>query len=327
LFLGIREKLIDCVSPSLRNAIAVGIGLFIALIGFEWAGIVVANPGTFVSLGRLTSAPVSVSLFGLVLMVVLLALRVRGFILWGILATTVLGLLVGIIQFQGLVSAPPSIAPTFLKLDIAGALQVKLISVIFVLFFLDIFDSLGTIVGISEQAGFMKQGKLPRAKGALLADAVGSVEGTLLGTPTITSYIESASGVAAGGRTGLAAVVTGLLFLVALVFYPLVKMVGGGYQVPGGITLQPIIAPALIIVGSMMLRNVRKIDWDDVTESLPSFFTIVAMPFAFSITEGIAFGFISYALLKLITGKGRQVHPFLYLFAFLFVLRYIFAVK
>jgi AGZA family xanthine/uracil permease-like MFS transporter len=324
LFFGLREKLIDCVPHSLKNAIAVGIGLLIALIGFEWSGIVVANPGTLIGLGNLNHPAVGLSIFGLGLTAMLISLRVKGAILWGMLISTLAGIFLGLVKFQGLVSLPPSIKPTFFKLDILGALNFNMLTVIFILFFLDIFDSVGTIIGISEQAGFIKEGKLPRAKGALLSDAIGTVEGTLLGTSTITSFIESATGVAVGGRTGLANIVTGILFLVALIFYPLVKMIGGGYRLAEGIILYPIIAPALIIVGSIMLANVRKIVWDDPTEAIPAFLTLVAMPFTFSITEGIAFGFISYALLKLITGRAKDVHWLIYTFAILFILRYIF---
>ena len=182
---------------------------------------------------------------------------------------------------------------------------------------------MGTLIGVSEQAGFVKDGKLPRARQALLSDAVGTVTGTIMGTSTVTSYIESSTGVASGARTGLANVTTGILFLVALLFYPLVRMIGGGYAVEGGV-LYPVTAPALIIVGTLMMSGVTKIDWRDFTEAIPAFLTIVIMPYAYSITEGIAVGFIFYTLLKLVTGKIREVHPILIIFTVLFVLRYIF---
>lgn len=322
-----REKIINAVPASLKHAIAVGIGLLIALIGLEWSGIVVAQQGTFIGLGDLKSAPCILAIFGTLFIAALLVKRIKGAVLLGILATAILGLMMGVVRYQGLVSRPPSILPTFMKLDIAGIFTkgINILSVIFVLFFLDLFDTVGTLIGVGEQAGFIdKQGKLPRAKQALLCDAMGTVSGTMLGTSTVTSYIESAVGIASGGRTGLSNIFTALLFLLALVFYPLAKMIGGGYQGPGGVLLYPVIAPALIIVGSMMLANVTKINWQDYTESIPSFITLLIMPVTFSITEGIAFGFISYSLLKLISGKRKDVHWVIYVFSGLFVLRYIF---
>ena len=323
-FFGFREKLIDGIPASLKEAIAVGIGLFIAMIGFQWSGIVVAAPSTLVGLGSLHSAPVLISLLGLVVTVILVAARVRGALLWGILATAVAGIPLGVVKYHGILGPAPSMAPTFLKLDIPGAFNLGLVSVVFVFFFLALFDSVGTLIGVSNQAGLLVNGKLPRAKEALSADAFGSVSGALLGTSTVTAYVESAAGVAEGGRTGLANMVTGLMMLSALYLYPLSRMVGDGFQLPNGSQIYPVVAPALIVVGSMMLRNVSKIRWEDATEAIPAFLAMVIMPFAFSITEGIAFGFISYSLLKLVTGRGREVHGLVYLFAVLFVIRYIF---
>lgn len=323
-FFGFREKLIDCIPDSLKEAIAVGIGLFVAMIGFQWSGIVVGAAGSLVSLGSLHSAPVLLSLFGLLLTVVLVAARVRGALLWGILATALAGLPLGVVRYHGIAGPIPSLSPTFLKLDVVGAFDLGLVSVVFVFFFLALFDSVGTLVGVSNQAGLMRDGKLPRAREALTADAFGSVAGAMAGTSTVTAYVESAAGVAEGGRTGLANMVTGILMLAGLFLYPLSRMIGDGYQMPGGLKIYPVVAPALIVVGSMMLRNVRRIRWDDATESIPAFLTMVLMPFAFSITEGIAFGFISYALLKLVSGRGREVHGLVYAFAALFVVRYIF---
>ncbi len=323
-FFGFREKLIDGIPACLKEGIAVGIGLFIAMIGFQWSGMVVASPGTLVSLGSMHSAPVLLSLFGLLLTVILVSARVRGALLWGILTTAIAGIPFGVVQFHKMVGPVPSLMPTLLKLDILGAFNLGLVSVIFVFFFLALFDSVGTLIGVSSQAGLLVNGKLPRAREALAADAFGSVSGALLGTSTVTAYVESAAGVAEGGRTGFANVITGLLMLSALFLYPLSRMVGDGFQLPDGTRIYPVVAPALIVVGSMMLRNVRRIQWDDATEAIPAFLTIVLMPFAFSITEGIAFGFISYSLLKLITGKGREVHGLVHTFAALFVVRYIF---
>jgi len=323
-FFGFREKLIDGIPDSLKEAIAVGIGLFVAMIGFQWSGIIVGSPGTLVSLGSLHSAPVLLALFGLLLTVVLASLRIRGALLWGILATALAGLPLGVVQYHGILGRVPSLMPTLLKLDIPGAFDLGLVSVVFVFFFLALFDSVGTLIGVSSQAGLLVNGKLPRAKQALAADAFGSVSGALLGTSTVTAYVESAAGVSEGGRTGLANMVTGLLMLASLFLYPLSRMAGDGMKLPNGFQIYPVVAPALIVVGSMMLRNVRRIRWDDSTEAIPAFLTMVVMPFAFSITEGIAFGFISYALLKLVARRGREVHGLVYLFAVLFILRYIF---
>ena len=323
-FVGLREKVMTILPVSLRNAIPAGIGLLIALVGLEWAGLIVDHPATYVTLGNLKSPPALLSLFGVVVIAILFALQVRGAILIGILASTIVGLITGMIKFQGIVSAPPDITPTFLKLQIPNILvDPKMISVIFIFIFLDLFDTVGTLVGVGEQGGFMVDGKLPKARQALLSDAVATSAGALLGTSTVTSYIESASGISAGGRTGLTSIVTAVLMLLALFFNPLIKMVGAGYPIGENTFLYPIVAPALIIVGSLMLKNVISINWDDVTESIPAFLTLLLMPLTISITEGIAFGFISYALLKLVTRQGRQVHWLIYLFAVLFVARYI----
>jgi AGZA family xanthine/uracil permease-like MFS transporter len=220
-----------------------------------------------------------------------------------------------------------------LQLDVWAALKQNLIAVIFIFFFLDLFDTVGSLIGIAKQADLMKDGKLPRAGRALLADAIGTVGSALVGNTTMVSYIESASGVAVGGRTGLAALVTAGLFLVAMFFSPIVQMISGGFavhdfitvegqQVARTFTLYPVTSPALIVVGSLMIRSVRDIEWDDFTEAFPAFLTVVVMPLTFSITDGIAFGFISYALLKLVTGRAREAHWLIYLFAALFIARY-----
>lgn len=320
-----RARLVEAIPRSLKSAIAVGIGLLIALLGLEWSGIIVGNPNTLVTLGDLHAAPVLLSLFGLLLISTLSALRVRGAILIGIIAVAFGCWLLNLVEFDGIVGMPEIKESTFLKLDVLGAIgkrgPIDFLSILFVFFFLDLFDTVGTLVGISERAGLLVDGKLPRAERALLSDAVGTVVGTTLGTSTITSYIESASGVAAGGRTGLANVVTAALFLLAIFFYPLARMVGGRVEY-NGLALYPAIAPPLIIVGSMMMTSVKSIDWEDYTESVPAFLTLIVMPLTFSITEGIAFGFISYAALKLLTGRGREVNAFVYVFAALFVLRY-----
>lgn len=322
--LGFRERLIVAIPRSLKHAIAVGIGLLIAMVGLQWTGLIVDSPGTLVALGSLSELPVAVAIFGFIVTATLTVRGVRGAILTGILAASGAAWILGLTTFEGIVSAPPSIIPTLLQLDIVGALQPDMVPVVFTLFFLALFDSVGTLVGIAERAGFMRGGTLPRARGALMADAVGTVIGAGLGTSTVTAYIESAAGVSAGGRTGLAAVVTALLFLVALFFLPIVSMIGGGYKTASGVTLYPIIAPVLIIVGAMMVKSVCFIDWDDTTESIPSFLTIIIMPLTVSITDGIAFGFVSYALLKLVAGRGGEVHWMIYLVATLLLARYVF---
>jgi adenine/guanine/hypoxanthine permease len=319
---GLRERLITAIPESLKHAIAVGIGLLVALIGLQWGGIVVDAPGTLVTLGNLHAPPALLTLFGLAVMAVLMARRVPGALLLGIVASTLVGLAMGLVRYQGVVSAPPSLMPTLLQLDIGAALAPSMLPVIFVFFFLALFDSVGTLVGVASQAGLMRSGALPRARQALLSDAVGTVIGAGLGTSTVTAYIESSTGVAAGGRTGLANMVTAALFLLSVFFFPLVRMIGGGYPAGGTLVLYPVVAPALVLVGTMMMSGVQRIAWDDVTESIPAFLTIVLMPLAVSITDGIAFGFIAYAVLKLATGRGREAHWLVYLFAAAFLARY-----
>ncbi|MEP7305541.1 MAG: NCS2 family permease [Acidobacteriota bacterium] len=320
---GLRERLITAIPTSIKHAIAAGIGLLVAMIGLQWAGLIVAAPGTLVTLGDLHSRPVMLATSGLALTAILMARRVPGALLWGILASTAVGLALGIVRYQGLASRPASLAPTFLQFSIAGAFVPGMVTVVFVFFFLALFDSVGTLVGVGTQAGFMREGTLPRARQALLADAIGTVVGAALGTSTVTAYIESGAGVAAGGRTGLASVVTAALFLLSIFFYPLVRMIGGGYTV-GSTTLYPVIAPPLILVGTMMIGGLRHIEWDDPTEAIPAFLTIVMMPLAVSITEGVAFGLLAYVILKVATGRGREVHPLIFLFAALLLGRYAF---
>ncbi len=323
-FFGLRERLINSVPEPLKHGIAIGIGLLIALVGLEWAGIVVSSPGTYIGLGNLKSTPVLVSLFGLAVISILMALKVKTAILWGIAATLLAGVPAGIVEFEGVVSLPPSLEPTLFKLDITGALSMGLVSVVFVFFFLDLFDTVGTLIGIGEEGKFIKDGTLPRARQAFLSDAVGTVTGSLLGTSTVTSYIESAAGVGAGGRTGLANMVIAGLFVGALFFSPIVRMIGGGYEVEGAGVLYPVIAPALIVVGSLMFKGATRIRWEDPTECIPAFLTLLTIPVTFSITEGISFGFISYSVLKLVTGRAREAPLLIHVFSVLFVLRYLF---
>jgi AGZA family xanthine/uracil permease-like MFS transporter len=324
-FFGFRARLVNAVPSALKHGIAAGIGLLIALVGLQWAGIVVDDPATLVGFGDLGTPPALLSLLGLAVMGVLLARRIRAAMLIGMVTTLIIAVATGLVAYQGVVAAPPSLEPTLFRLDVIGALRTGMLTVIFVFFFLDLFDTIGTLIGVSQEAGLIQEdGTLPRARPALLADAIGTVSGALLGTSTVTSYIESASGVSAGGRTGFASVVTALLFLVALFFSPLVEMIGGGVENGEGQRLYPIVAPALILVGCFMLKSAVRIQWDDMGEAIPGFLTIVIMPLTFSITEGIAFGFISYTLLKAVQGKLREVPWLITLFAALFVLRYLF---
>jgi AGZA family xanthine/uracil permease-like MFS transporter len=320
---GFRERLLNAVPDSLKHAIAVGIGLMIAFIGLQWAGIIVSRPGILVGLGDLRSRPVLLSLCGLGIMAVLLARGIKGGVLWGILASAVMGIPLGLVTYTGAISMPPSIGPTLLKLDLPGLLSASGVTIIVTFFFLALFDTIGTLIGISEQAGFMKHGKLPRAEQALVADAAGMTAGALLGTSTITSYVESAAGVAAGGRTGLANVVTAGCFVLALFFSPLARMIGGGIVTDTGTHLYPVIAPALVVVGSFMARNIKDVSWNDPTEAIPAFLTILLMPLTVSITDGITFGLGAYSLLKLATGRHVEAHWIVHVMAGLLVLRYI----
>ncbi|MBN1621034.1 MAG: NCS2 family permease [Endomicrobiales bacterium] len=320
----VRQSITKSIPSSIRHAIACGIGILIAFIGLIDSGLIVNHPATLVTLGDVASTPVMLAVFGLLVTSALLIKNIKGALLWGILITTAFGIPLNIVKFKGFVSMPPSLAPTFLKMDIQGALDMGLLTVIFIFLFMDLFDTVGTLAGVGELAGFTKTGELPRSGKALLSDAVGTCVGACCGTPTVTSYIESAAGIAAGGRSGLASVVTGLLFLIALFFSPFIKMIGGGYMTDKGALLHPITAPALVIVGCMMLIAITKIDWQDYSESIPAFVVIIMIPLTFSIATGIAMGFICYAALKLLSGKGRQVSWLVYLLAILFVLRFLY---
>ncbi len=312
----VREAIVNSVPLNLKKAVAVGIGIFITLIGMKNAGIIVANPATLVSLGKVTEGAALLALIGLVITGVLFALKVHGAILIGILATTVIGIPMGItVPYGGwegwsLFSLPK--APYVAAFDFSNVLSLKFFTVFFSFLFVDIFDTVGTLVGVSTQAGILdKDGNVPRVKQALLSDAVGTVAGARLGTSTVTSYIESSAGVAAGGRTGLTSLTTGVLFLVALVFSPLFLLI------PGAAT-----APALILVGFLMMRPVVEIDFSDPTEGIPAFLAIVMMPFCYSIAEGIVYGVLSYVLLKVCTGKYKQIPVVTWVVFAVFILRF-----
>jgi adenine/guanine/hypoxanthine permease len=326
---GIRAKIVNSIPDSLKRGIAAGIGLFITLIGLEYGGLVVDSPGTLVRLGDFSQPATLASVLGLLVLVVLLAFNVRGAILLGILATTAIAAAFGLIHFHGIFSTQIQLGPTFLKFDLRGLFALspsKLGAAIFVLFYLALFDTIGTLVGVGQQAGLLREGKLPRAGHALFADAVGTTVGAGLGTSTITCYIESAAGVSDGARTGLANMVTGLLLLAAMFFSPLASMIGGGVEVNAGnssVMRYPTLAPALIVVGSMMLKVVREFNWDDATEYLPAFLILVGIPLTFSIADGIAFGLIAYSVAKVATGRWRECPTLTYIFAGLFVVQFL----
>ena len=338
--LGIREKLLDAISPSMRNAIAVGIGLFIAFIGLQYAGLIVANGGTMVKMNPEFASPdLIVFFFGLFVTAGLYVRHVRGAIVWGILAATLLAaglhwalpqcpagiaeskLVVGsqlMTRFElagSPCSPPPSLAPTIFKMDILGALSWPMLPFILIFLFMDLFDTLGTLIGVSQRAGLMKDGKLPRVKQAMVSDAVGTVAGAALGTSTVTSFIESAAGVEQGGRTGLTALVVAGLFIVALFFSPLIAMVGN---------YPPITAPALVVVGAMMMSNVREIAWDNYAEALPCFLIILGIPLTYSIGDGLALGLIAYPIIKLCAGEGREVKWLMYVLAVVMAAYFVF---
>ena len=309
----IREAIVNAIPMSLKFAIGGGIGLFLALIALKNSGIIVDNPATLVGLGDLKQPTVLLTLFGFLMIVVLHQFKVRGSIIISILVLTAISTVMGLSEFKGVVGEIPSIAPTFLQMDFEGLFTARLVGVIFVFFLVDLFDSTGTLVGVAHRAGLLQDGKLPRLKKALFADSTAIVAGAALGTSSTTPYIESSAGVAAGGRTGLTAVVVGVLFILCLFLAPLAQ------SVPGFAT-----APALLFVGVLMIQGITHIEWDDITEAVPAFLTIVFMPFSYSIADGIAMGFISYALIKLCTGKASTVPYMVWIVAVLWAIKFAF---
>ncbi len=339
-FTGVRERLLDVVSPSMKRGIAVGIGLYIAFIGLSNAKIVLANPGAAVKLNpEFLSPDLLVFFVGLLVAASLHARRVVGSIIWGIvagLATSLAlrylmplfpdsvsgsGAVTGSMLFtqfamaDGVFSLPPSLAPTFLKMDITAALTLSMLPIILIFLFIDVFDTAGTLIAVGEQAELMENGKLQRAGRAMMADAAGTSVGACFGTSTVTSYIESAAGVEAGGRTGLTAVTVAILFLLAPFFSPLVAMVG---------SYPPITAPALVLVGTMMMRSVRYIEWSDRSEAIPAVLTLMGIPFLYSIGDGIAFGLVTYPVVKSLGGRANEVRWPMWLLAALLVAYFVF---
>ena len=300
---------------NLKKAVSVGIGLFIALIGLSSADIVVGGGGTIIGLGNLADstnlAPV-LAIIGLIIMGILLALKVKGALLIGIIATTLIGIPMGITPMpEGLFQMPPSMSKVMFQFEWGQIFTWEMLIVVFTFLFVDVFDTVGTLIGVASKADMLDEdGKLPRVSQALFADAVGTVAGACMGTSTVTTYVESAAGVADGGRTGLTALSTAVMFALALFFAPLFAII------PGAAT-----APALILVGLFMMSPIKDIDLDDFTEAIPAFLTIIMMPFAYSIAEGIVFGMVSYVVLKVATGKSKDVSIVMYILAALFVLK------
>ena len=306
----VREQIVNGIPDCLKHSTAAGIGMFIAFVGLRNAKLVVANPATFVGLGNFSDREVQVACFGILLTLVLMVRKVNGSILLGIAGTMLLGV------FRGVAHAPsswvslPHPSGTLLQLDLRGAMHLGLLEIIFAFLFVDLFDNIGTLMGVCAQAGFVKDGKIPRVGRVLMADGVGTLVGSLTGTSTVTSYIESAAGVAAGARTGLSSVFVAGLFLLAMFFSPLAA------AIPGFAT-----APALVLVGGLMMQSVSYIDWPDFSEAFPAFVTVLAMPLTFSIATGLSFGVITYTLVKVAAGKFRDVSAVIWILTVVFILR------
>ncbi|GGB45682.1 adenine permease [Oceanisphaera marina] len=312
----VREWIINSIPGPLKIGIAAGIGLFLALVGLKNAGIIVDNPATLVGLGDITSLPVLLATLGFFLIIGMAARGWRGAVMIGILIITALAVLLGDVEYNGVMSTPPSILPTFMQLDIAGAFNIGMLSVIFAFLFVDLFDTSGTLIAVAQRGKMLdEQGRLPRLGRALLADSTASIAGSVLGTSTTTSYVESTAGVAVGGRSGLTAVVTGLLFIAALLFSPLAGMVPA-YATAG----------ALVYVAVLMMGQLSHLHWDDITEAVPAVVVVVMMPFSFSIANGIAFGFISFVAVKVLAGRYKEVSPVVWALGALFLVKFAFGV-
>ncbi|MDU5699918.1 MAG: NCS2 family permease [Finegoldia magna] len=311
----VREMIFDAIPINLKKAVSCGIGLFIALVGLVNSGIILQGEGTVLQLGNLLSRESVVFIVGLFIIALLLAREIKGALMYGILASTILALILGVSKYQGgsPITLPPSLAPVAFKIQFDKIFTFDMFTVVFTFLFVDIFDTVGTLVGVSAKAGMLdEQGKLKEASPALLADAIGTTMGALLGTSTVTTFVESASGVAEGGRTGLTALSTAFFFFLSLFLFPVFGMIPA--QATG---------PALVIVGLFMLSSIKEIDFYDYSEAIPAFITIIAMPFCYSIAEGISFGMISYVLIKLLAGKRKDVSVLMYILAIVFVLRII----
>lgn len=307
----IREKIVYLIPDTLKNAISAGIGLYIAFIGLQNAGIIVNSDATLVSLGNLTSGSALLGLIGILLTSILLVRNVKGALLLGILLTTIIGIPLGVTQYNGLLSTPPSIEPIFFKFEWDKIFTIDMLVIVFTFLFVDLFDTIGTLIGVCTKAGIMKNGKIPRLKQAFFVDAIGTTAGAVMGTSTVTTFVESASGVNEGGRTGLTACVTAICFLVSLFFAPFFL------SIPGAAT-----APVLVLVGLMMITSVLKIDFSNYAEAIPAFICIVMMPLSYSISDGIVLGHISYVIINLICGNYRKVSVGMIVLALFFVLKF-----
>ncbi|MGO1750426.1 MAG: NCS2 family permease [Marinobacter sp.] len=310
----IREWIINSIPMSLRFGISAGIGFFLALIALKNAGVVIDHPATLVGLGDLKSAESMLFFGGFALICALSFRRITGAVMIGIIAVTAIAMMLGLVEYNGFIAAPPSLAPTFMKMDIAGALNVGMISIVFAFLFVDLFDTSGTLIGAAHRGGLLdKDGKLPRLGRALMSDSVATMSGAALGTSTTTSYIESTAGISAGGRTGLTAVVVALLFLACLLLSPIASII------PPYAT-----APALLYVAVLMASGLKLIDWDDITEAAPAVVTALMMPLTFSIANGIALGFVTYAVIKALSGRWSDLNVSVVVIAIVFVLKFIF---
>lgn len=319
----LRVMVMNAIPLNLKRAIGIGIGLFIAFIGLKEAGFIVSHPATFVTAGNFMEKAVWLSIAGLLISIILLLYKVQGALLLGMLATTTIAGLMGIIKKPSHFFSLPHFSQTFFECNIKGALHWQFVPIIFAFLMTDFFDTMGTVIAIGEEGKFIdSKGNVPRLKKILLVDSLSAVIGGLFSASSVTSYIESATGVAQGARTGLANIVTALAFFLAPFLSPLVQLIGGGVPTSAGI-LNPITAPALIIVGFLMMTLVREIPWDDFEEAFPAFLVIIGMPLTFSISHGIGLGFISYTLIKIFRGKFKDVHPLLYPVSALFTLTFI----
>ena len=309
----VREQIVNGIPNCLKHSTAAGIGMFIAFVGLRNAKLVVANPATFVGIGSLSLPEVQVACFGLVFTLILMARKINGAILIGIAGTMLFGILRGLTHWPTAWLSIPHPGGTFLQLDLRAAVHLGLFEIVFAFLFVDLFDNVGTLVGVCEQGGFVKDGRIPRVGRVLLADGVGTVFGALTGTSTVTSYIESAAGVAAGARTGLSNVIVALLFLMAMFFSPIAG------AIPAFAT-----SPALILVGALMTQSISHVAWDDFTEAFPAFLTMLTMPLTFSIATGLSLGVIGYTVVKVGTGRHRDVSIVLWILTLLFILRYVY---
>ncbi|YCI79672.1 NCS2 family permease [Bacillus sp. R1-10] len=309
----LRKMIMDAIPNSLKYGITSGIGLFIAFIGLKNAGIVVSNESTMVTLGDLHQPGTVLALAGLFITLIFMARNIKGAIFIGMIVTAIIGYFIGLLNFDGVLSVPPT--PVFFDIDIAGVFTNSLYSIVFAFLLVTIFDTTGTLIGVTEQAGLTKDGKIPRAKKAFLGDAIATTVGSMFGTSPSTAYVESSTGVAAGGRTGLTATVVAILFAASIFFSPLISAIS---------SVQAITAPVLIIVGCFMMEGLAKVNWKIFDDAFPAFAIILTMPLTSSISTGIAIGFITYPLMKVFSGKGKSVHPLIYIFGLIFLVQLIF---